>query len=331
MKNSFGIDKVGLHIPLDQVDVSKCSRLTETYTLTPDVESGDIAESLQRRYNHPDNLFLFDINKLGARVLFNPSKPYHDYELCGSSKDLVERTNRVFDELSSIGISINREATEIMRLDITKNIQLSQPLIHYTDALALAKFPRATRQHLYPGGFLSGNNTRALIVYDKTEEANLSEYGIVRGEMQLRRKKTMKRIGFQYWDSQLIERSRNLFKSEMQKTFQMSASDIPSQLAISFDEFSQLWSNLKALHPRNTLQYFDNALSAYTIIERIGIPEHLNFCRARGMENKNVERRRKELLSRAQQLHLAGITNTQTKGSIAVALLSEISQKLIAA
>jgi hypothetical protein len=333
MNHAFGIDKVGLWIPSEHYSIKSTKYLTEVNTKRVDAESGEERVSYNAGYNAPDGLFMFDHSDIGARVQFNPSKPYHPYELCGSSADLIERTNRVFDKLDEIGISVNRESSQICRLDITRNIKLDQPLTHYADSLALVKIPRAKRQVQYPGGFLSGNNTRALVVYDKSEESNLEEHGIARGELQLRKREALKPIGWSYSDAELFKRSKDLFTSTMEKTFQINAYELCNdmQLAISFDQFSQLWSNLKVIHPRNTMQQFDNVLSAYAIIDRIGIPQHLNFCRSTGMQKKNVERRRKELLNRAKQLHLAGLTDEQTKGSIAVNLLVEISRKLIAA
>lgn len=333
MNNSFGFDKIGLWLSPDDCHIPQNAPLDSTIRTRIDHESGEEKYSYNQSYIDPEGLFIFDSNEKGTRILFNPSKPYHPYELCSNSSQLIERTDRVLDSIESIGISINRTEARINRLDITKNIHLEQPLMNYADALSLVKLPRAKRQAQYPSGFLSGNNTRALIIYDKSEESNLQEFGIARGELQLRKRDALKPIGWNYKDPELFKFSKVAFTQAMEKTFQIKTHELcqNNQLAISFDSCSQLWSNLKALHKRNTLQYLDQALSTFAIIEHIGIPEHLNFCRTTGMLSKNIERRRKELLNRAHLLNESGFTNAQTKGSISVKLLTEISKKLIAA
>lgn len=337
MENAFGIDKIGLYLPpgMYEVDADCPATIQVSKRMTDESELPFLFTRTDGQSIHGNRAILntkkfnFTASERGALLEFNPSKPYHDYELCGSSDELVCRVENVTKELSELGIRGSWESGRITRLDFAKNVQLSAPLVNYTSALNLVSLDRSRRQAEYPGGYLTGNNTRALIVYDKSAESNLSEWGISRGELQLRKPSATKNIAGTYTDPNLINRGAKVFRETISKTFRFNPVEI-TQGIIPFDSLFMLHSRLNQLHKRNAMQHLKRMLGEQCILEQYGIDKWLTFCAQQGMARFHINREKKQMLDAAYLLQETGMMKQESRGGEDVKLLTELATKLCA-
>jgi hypothetical protein len=337
MENSFGIDKIGLYLSpgMYEIDADCPATIQGSKRMTDESEMPLLFIRTDGKAIHGNKAiintekFNFTASEHGALLQFNPSKPYHPYELCGRSDELVSRVESVTSELSSLGVRGHWENAKLTRLDFARNVQLTAPLVNYTSGLNLVSFARSRRQAEYPGGYLTGNNTRALIVYDKSAESNLQEYGITRGELQLRNVSATKSIAGTYRDSNLISRGAEIFRNTISKTFRLNPVEL-TQGVIPFDSLFVLHSKLYAAHGRNTMAYLKRILGEQRILEEYGIERWLAFCAQSGMERKHISREKKQMLDAAYLLDETGMLSNKTRGGEDVKLLTELATKLCA-
>ena len=337
MENAFGIDKIGLFLSpgMYEVDADCPATIQVSKRMTDESELPFLFTRTDGRKIHGNKAiintekFNFTASEYGALLQFNPSKPYHPYELCGSSDELISRIENVTKELSELGVRGTWESGKITRLDFARNVQLSAPLVNYTSALNLVSFDRSRRQAEYPGGYLTGNNTRALIVYDKSAESNLSEWGISRGELQLRKVDATKSIAGNYRDPNLISRGSELYRKTISKTFRFNPVEL-TQGVIPFDSLFVLHAKLYDAHKRNTMSYLKRILGEQRILEEYGIDRWLAFCAQSGMERKHITREKKQMLDAAYLLKETGMMSNQTRGAEDMKLLTELATKLCA-
>ena len=182
MKNAFGVDKVGLYLPHTLIEVSKDSlvEIQSKKALNDTREAPFLFVTACGQPVHGNKgmlnteTFNFSVVESGCLLQFNPSKPYHPYELCGSSDTFIERVDTVINQLAALGVSGAWEEAKLTRLDFAKNFQLDAPLSNYTQCLNLVNFARSRRQAEFPDGYMTGNNSRGLIIYNKSIESNLS-------------------------------------------------------------------------------------------------------------------------------------------------------------
>lgn len=338
MQNTFGVDKVGLYLPYSLMEIKSSSgiEVQGTKALNDSSEmpllfvtdSGDPVRGNKAMLN--TDKFNFSAIGSGALLQFNPSKPYHPYELCGSSDELAKRVEVVTSELESYGISGDWKSAKITRLDFAKNVHLDTPLVNYTQSLNLVNFARSRRQAQYPDGYLTGNNSRGLIIYNKSLESNLKEQGITRGELQLKNSDATKSIAGSYTDKQLVSNGLELFNKVIVKTFSIEKR-ISNELSIPYGSLVSSFGKIKEVHGRNASQVFKKYMGSKALLDEIGIGVWLSYCAdIMGYDKKRIKREKKDILTAAYFLEDIGLTNKESKSSQEIKFLTELSLKLCA-
>jgi len=146
-----------------------------------------------------DELFNLTIDQTSARLEFNPSKPYHAYQLCSTDKELRQRLDNVLLTLDqTYGIQLDLAEAKIRRIDLATNQTLRNPIGLYSEVFSVLKMKRQKRQ----GSFnqetfnFGTKGTRFFQFYDKGKELEEDNYApeiiaplgnkCMRGEIQLK-------------------------------------------------------------------------------------------------------------------------------------------------
>jgi hypothetical protein len=146
-----------------------------------------------------DELFSLTIDPTSARLEFNPSKPYHAYQLCSDEKTLNGRIDNVLLTLEqTYGIQLDLSEAKVRRIDLAKNMSLNNPVSHYSDVFSVLKCKRQKRSGTYnQETFNFGTaGTRFFQFYNKGLELEEDNYPsevtmplgmkFMRGEIQLK-------------------------------------------------------------------------------------------------------------------------------------------------
>lgn len=145
------------------------------------------------------DLFNLTIDQTSARLEFNPSKPYHAFELCSNDKELRQRVDNVLLTLDQThGIQLDLSEAKIRRIDLASNQTLKNPIGLYSEVFSVLKMKRQKRQ----GSFnqetfnFGTKGTRFFQFYDKAKELEEDNYApeiiaplgtkCMRGEIQLK-------------------------------------------------------------------------------------------------------------------------------------------------
>jgi hypothetical protein len=338
MNNNFGVDKVGLYLPYDLMEIKSSSSVeiqgTKALNDSSEMPLLFVTDNGQAVHGNKGILntdkFNFTVSGSGGLLTFNPSKPYHPYELCGSSDELTQRVELVTSELENFGISGDWKSAKLTRLDFAKNVQLDTPLSNYTQSLNLVNFARSRRQAQYPDGYMTGNNSRGLIIYNKSLESSLEDKGITRGELQLKNSEATKSIAGSYTDKDLISNGLELFNKVIVKTFNIEKR-VSNELSIPYGSLVQSFAKIKEEHGRNASQVFKKYMGSKALLDEIGIEVWLSYCaEVMGYDKKRIKREKKDILTAAYFLEDIGLTNKQSRSSQEIKFLTELSLKLCA-
>lgn len=122
-----------------------------------------------------DSNFNLTINQFGFNMTLNPSKyeadkrshihPISDTDLM---VDRVLNTTKFINE--NLGIDFDTYALKLSRVDVTRNLMVKYQVRDYADIFELMQLPRSTQTQKFPSGFLGGNGSRGLLIYDKIEQ-----------------------------------------------------------------------------------------------------------------------------------------------------------------
>ncbi len=84
---------------------------------------------------------------------------------------LSEVASRVKTELQSVGMDFPIDAARLVRCDLAKNVELSQPVAAYTPVFGALQGRKSMDKQDFGGtGFLMGNTQRQVVLYDKGAE-----------------------------------------------------------------------------------------------------------------------------------------------------------------
>lgn len=207
-----------------------------------------------------DKLYTFDINRNGCRVIINPSKPWHPFNLVSDTGTFANRITAVENQLKERGILVNMAGAKINRLDIARNIQTNEPVRQYGGVFSLLNMPRAKRQTHYPDGYATGNNSRGIIAYNKLEECRSQGHDVVGDNMlrvELQNKKTdaVKRfLGLNSYSDLLncgIEEMATVYRKTIKnETFNIKT-PLYEQPLIPFNDSMEIMIDLKERYPHS--------------------------------------------------------------------------------
>lgn len=247
------------------------------------------------------DLYSLDINSKGLRISFNPSKPYHPYELCSDEETFSERLENVFRAVSDThGIRANFHKAKVSRLDLTRNTFTRHHFQTYLPILAGLNFARSKQQALYPDGYEVRNNTFGCIFYNKGQEAGTGHHNLMRAEEQFKKAKgkfardlnvysaaDILEVGF----SHLNDRYVNLMRNEIFKTdtfsgqVRLSFADVVTELNIYLELYGKQALNMLLLN---------NGIEP--ILEKVGgVGGFIELLRYKGFHRNTVSKYQKKI------------------------------------
>ena len=90
---------------------------------------------------------------------------------------IVDKTCAVERDLASKGLEAHLRAARLSRVDVVRNVQMNEPVDCYAPAMAALGAKRRTRKMDFGGtGFILGNKTWEVSMYDKAEEMKHKGY-----------------------------------------------------------------------------------------------------------------------------------------------------------
>ena len=112
-----------------------------------------------------------DITRNGLTATWNPSVLFHPYDLVSDRKTLLKGLDMVRRQMDQVGIQIDLNHSPLSRVDLTKQSVIDRPISSLSSSFAMLKGKRMDRnKRQYPDGYVLGNNSRALVAYDKTKQ-----------------------------------------------------------------------------------------------------------------------------------------------------------------
>lgn len=283
-------------------------------------------------FNTP--LFNLSVNKLGALIILNPSKGYHEYNLTTTGQNLDAFLKTVQTNLTEIGFNTNLFNNKLSRVDIAKNLILEKPYQEYNAPLQLL---RGKRQHTtqYPDGYLIANKQHQAIFYDKGMElinskaSCIAPENFMRAEMRVLKNATVnKNIGV----NTLIELTKispndintmyvNYFKNNVFKNAKLG-----TQLTLDFKDEFTLWNSLKTQYPRTYFKHFIMLQGYNALMSKFNSTQTLKyFFEYAGEHRSNIHRYLSMLDTLRAQNSLINTNNSTLTDK-----LHEIEHKLIA-
>lgn len=145
------------------------------------------------------SLYQLTIEGTGVTLQFNPSKPYHQFELVDDDDEFKQRVSNVVDDLKFRGIRADWLNDKLTRVDVARNAIMSQPVHTYSQVWKWLRLKRAKNVREYPDGYGSSTgSTFGVIIYDKGKECEnnmvndrdqptLATLNLIRCELQYKR------------------------------------------------------------------------------------------------------------------------------------------------
>ena len=115
-----------------------------------------------------------DLNPVGLKIEWNPSKILHPYHLMTDTGEIGRMADRINASLKASGLLTNFDSMGMSRLDLAKNAQLRHHPSAYPPAIAAGcRGGKRMKGREYPDGYSFGNTQRQAVFYNKTRELHL--------------------------------------------------------------------------------------------------------------------------------------------------------------
>lgn len=151
------------------------------------IDTGTTTENIRANnlyFNH--DLFNVSINKVGAQVIYNPSKILHPYELLTDTNELKRVGNIITSEMKKNGILLNIDHASVTRMDLAKQTKTQRSIYSYRTAFDFMKGKRLSKVG-FDGGYRWNNKTHEIQIYDKGLESNLPFKNFTRCEAKFKK------------------------------------------------------------------------------------------------------------------------------------------------
>lgn len=200
----IGIDKIRLHTNDFRIDDGQAAGL-QLHQGHVDLDTGETKETLlfkdglgkdvigSRAVKNTD-LFQLTIDYKGLSIQFNPSKPYHPYDLVSDTALFNDRCQTVFSQLKQSGINADYQAARLSRIDISRNMQMIYAVGAYSSVFDLVSIKREKYQRAYPDGYGTSNEDWGVLFYDKGKETSSPLVGLLRAEIQYKKARKVKTV-----------------------------------------------------------------------------------------------------------------------------------------
>jgi len=264
----IGIDKIRLHTTDFRIDDSQAAGL-QLHQGHVDLDTGETNETRlfvdgsgkhitgARAVKNTD-LFQLTIDYKGLSIQFNPSKPYHPYDLVSDTDVFNDRCKTVFSQLKQSGINADYQSARLSRIDISRNMQMIYPVTAYLSVFDLVNIKREKYQRSYPDGYGTSNEDWGVIFYDKGKETSSPLVGLLRAEIQYKKSRKVKAVlgctsikdVISYGIPAISDVYRDEMKSKVLKLQQ------GNQMTISFEDDFDLLKKIKEAKTKTVIDDF---------------------------------------------------------------------------
>ena len=273
-------------------------------------------------------------------VQFSPLKAVHGYHVASTDEVLQDRIKTVLKDLTDHhGINANWHESTLHRIDVARNVFMSDPVSTYGNVYSWINAKRSKRQTQYPDGFSTGNDSYGVIFYNKgleSKEYQADGYvpylkdNLLRGELQFKRSKSIQSV----FGCKTLDHIRQAgiiqFQNEYRKVMQdrvFREKTFSKQTSFAFTDHVTVLRELKNSHPRSAINMFFNIVSVSEIMQKYGSIENLKRVLEdagfkRNAVYKNIQKFNL-LLKINRQLH-------QADNSVQVKKYHELQYKLTA-
>jgi hypothetical protein len=339
--NDIGVDKLTLFVKDFGVkSISDCGFLVQPSTI--DLSTGCTTDQLlfKDRYGVEVNgskaflntdLAQYTMNGRGLMIQFNPSKPYHPYNLVSDDRVLGERVQNVFNEIMQKGFNADWKNALLIRMDLAKNILLDNPVSAYGNAFNCINMNRSKYVRQYPSGYGTSNDSWGVILYDKGEESGEYEgNNLLRGEIQFKRhRKIVDAIGCKYV-GQLGSLGMGALKEVYRDTMRdkvLKVSEYSNQYTIHYADEINLLKMLKAKSERTAIGNHLQQIGMPNFLEMYGSPKvYADVLEKAGFSKMTVSRQMKKI---REQIDLFAMINKDDRNTVGK-MLRELTFKLVA-
>lgn len=338
--NDIGVDKLTLFVKDFGVkSISDCGFLVQPSTI--DLSTGCTTDQLlfKDRYGVEVNgskafrntdLYQATMNGRGLMIQFNPSKPYHPYNLVSDDRVLDERVQNVFNDLMQKGVKASWKDALLIRMDLAKNVLMDNPVNTYDTAFTWINQTRSKYVRQYPSGYGTSNDSWGAIFYDKGEESGEYEgNNLLRGEIQFKRhRKIVDAIGCKYV-GQLGELGMGAMQQVFRDTMRdkvLRVSEYSNQETIQFENEIRVLERLKAESERTAIGKHIQLMGMAHFIQIYKSPAgYAQLLLEAGFSKMTISRKMKEI---RKQLDLFTMfyDDRNTVGK----MLRELTYKLVA-
>lgn len=224
-----------------------------------------------------------DFGPMGMQVNWNPSKAYHPWELCRDTEVLTRRFEALTEALMGLGIDADFRSADLLRLDLTEQSPMKQPLKAYSRLWQLFRMKRVTKTDAkqYPDGFQHGSENFGFLLYNKGRELDdkeLMKANILRIEEQFKTPQGIAQktnLGPRFKNvSGLLDTGLEVAGDEYRRILSTKLLDVKNMtgdsLVIDFESDMQMLQDLARLYPRN---FFDAFLAMHglpALLEKYG-------------------------------------------------------------
>lgn len=249
-----------------------------------------------------EELFSVNIDFRGLQITFNPSKPYHPYELCSDEESLSERLKNVRNGLSKYGIGMDFDKMELHRIDLTRNNFMLNPFRSYGELFNGLAFKRSKNNSQHNGEtYTTYNSGFGMSFYDKGTESNLQYDNLLRGELQFKNPKNSNfkklqigivkdigQVGFHHLNSVYVE----IMKSDVFKT-----KNFDGQINLNFaDQLNILESYEIQYGKRSGIKKFISGYGIENLLSELnGLDGFKHLLKLRGYHRNVISRHVSEL------------------------------------
>jgi hypothetical protein len=297
--------------------------------------SGNTLEANGYYHNSNKTGAIYNINQKGLQISFNPSKKRHPYNLISTGQDLYEQVRDIQKEANEI-LKVDILSSNLVRLDLAKNREMSQPVKMYSNGLRYLKGKRADSRE-QPDSYYIGNKSHMTTFYNKRQaliEANIKflcpDY-FMRGEARYLKKETINRYTGLSKVSDLLETTNEHLEDSYNtylRKFIFSRVNMGEQMRIDFKSDIELFNRLKNDMPKGYFNYWLQIMSIDTIMANFGSLDNLELFLYEAGENRMSIHR---FVKRVRELiHIKGIIDTSRNQITDVALLEEVKFKFVA-
>jgi hypothetical protein len=330
--NSFGIDKIVLKTRDFQVKKAENSGLT-VQPSSVDLATGEDQNVLLFKDGNGQNisgqkaylnneLHQVTIDRFGfLTVQFSPLKAVHGYHLASTDEVLQDRIKTVKNELAKRGINSAWDESTLHRIDVARNVFMSDPISTYGNVYSWINAKRSKRQTQYPDGYATGNNSYGVIFYNKGLESKdyqadgylpYLKDNLLRGELQFKRSTSIQSV----FGCKTLDHIRQAGIGHFQETYKKVLADrvfrqttFSNQMSFAFTDHVNVLKELKERHPRSAINVFLQIVSLPAIMQTYGSIDNLKkvFEQAGFKRNavyKNIQKFSK-LLRVYEQVHKA--------------------------